>query len=469
MADLYERLKQIRAGQRTAPPAPAPLRDEPPDSRWERLAPAIYWRTVVSPVPEFLQLFREGSPRDGSPRDGSPPQNSPREAFCTPEGGVSRVSPCLMPWTRDRTPVFLDVETTGLSGGAGSAAFLVGCAEIHGGELPGTATVHTTQFFLADIAAERRFTGHVLARITGENGRTPGGPVLVTYNGASFDVPVLRTRAIMTGERFPDLPHLDVLPVTRRLFRRVIGACSLGDVERRVLHTFREQDVPGREVPGIYHQFLRGAPASVLEAVVAHHLADIVNLALFTLYLNRCLLQDFSLEPLGNYTAPDPAGLFRELMRPAAHRTTAQEGAAPGEPLSRQGASHRGSPQKTGEPAREDHLAAALQVLQEAVPPSRWRDAHFRLADEVIAVLRQGKQWDAILPLQEALFRYRGTREDCVRLAILYEHRRGQCGEALEVVREYARRNAWDDALLHRLRRLERRVHRQPAVPRREE
>jgi tetratricopeptide (TPR) repeat protein len=171
--------------------------------------------------------------------------------------------------------VFFDIETTGLSGGAGTLAFLVGCGWF---EADGSFIVR--QFFLAGPSGERAMLTE-LARVF------DNASLVVTYNGRTFDVPFMETRWAFHRTQAPteDLPHFDMLPPARRLWgRRDLArpdtdGCSLSALERRVLGFHRFNDVPGFEIPGRYFQFLRTGATDLIEGVLEHNRHDLVSLA----------------------------------------------------------------------------------------------------------------------------------------------------------------------------------------------
>ncbi len=173
-------------------------------------------------------------------------------------------------WTR--RVVFFDTETTGLAGGAGTLAFLAGCGWF---EADG---FHVRQFFLTGAAGERAMLD-ALADIFAT------ASLLVTYNGRSFDVPLMEMRWAFHRAPAPtgDLPHFDMLPPARRLWSRRDGAgdegCTLAALERSVLGFHREGDVPGFEIPARYFHFLRTGDASSIEGVLDHNRHDLVSLA----------------------------------------------------------------------------------------------------------------------------------------------------------------------------------------------
>ena len=180
--------------------------------------------------------------------------------------------------------VFFDIETTGLSGGAGTIAFLVGCAWFDGDAF------RIRQFFLSGPAGETALLAE-LGRVFDD------ATLLVTFNGRTFDVPLMETRWAFHRRSSPtdDLPHFDMLPPARRLWGRLreplrrtadVAAaersCSLTSLERSVLGFHRLGDVPGFEIPARYFHFLRTADASVIEGVLDHNRHDLLSLAAVT-------------------------------------------------------------------------------------------------------------------------------------------------------------------------------------------
>ena len=163
--------------------------------------------------------------------------------------------------------VFFDLETTGLSGGAGTQAFLVGCAWF--GEDGGLTT---RQYLLARYSDERP----MLAAIAEDLGRAGA---LVSFNGKSFDVPVLETRYLFHRlDWMPSgRPHLDVLHPARRFWKE--DDCSLVVLEQQVLGAWRDGDVSGYDIPSRYFQFVRSGDARPLVAILEHNRLDLVSLA----------------------------------------------------------------------------------------------------------------------------------------------------------------------------------------------
>ena len=166
---------------------------------------------------------------------------------------------------------FLDTETTGLAGGSGTCAFMIGVGRIRADGF------HVRQFFIRDFPEE----ASVLAALTES---LADAQVLVTYNGKSFDVPLLETRYRMSRARppFERLAHLDLLHGARRLWRFRFESCRLVELESRILGHEREGDVAGALIPEIYFDFVRTGRAARLAPVFTHNALDIVSLACLT-------------------------------------------------------------------------------------------------------------------------------------------------------------------------------------------
>ncbi len=180
--------------------------------------------------------------------------------------------------------VFLDTETTGLGGGAGVYCFMVGVGtfETHSG---GTSPSHfvVRQFFMRNpheegallLALADLFDQHELS---------------VTFNGRTFDLPLLRTRLSQNRHIYPDLrgsgrflaterPHLDLLPPARRLWRRRLQSCRLINLEQQILGLSRsEADLPGHLIPQVYTDYLRNGDAGEISRVFYHNLEDILSM-----------------------------------------------------------------------------------------------------------------------------------------------------------------------------------------------
>lgn len=174
------------------------------------------------------------------------------------------------------TPLLcLDTETTGLGSAAGTVAFLVGLGWWEGDRL------RLLQLALPDHSEE----GALLDALRAE---MPGGGWLVTYNGRSFDWPLLETRFRMCRRLPPELDgHLDLLLLVRRLFRHRLPDARLQTVERHLLRRVRAPDIPSWEIPALYQSFLRGGPAGPIRVVARHNAEDVVTLGRLLAHLER--------------------------------------------------------------------------------------------------------------------------------------------------------------------------------------
>jgi uncharacterized protein YprB with RNaseH-like and TPR domain len=163
--------------------------------------------------------------------------------------------------------VFLDTETTGLASGAGTYVFMLGTAWIADGELV------LRQHVLNDLGAEREFV-HAI------RGELEPFRACASYNGKSFDLPLLRARFVMAlrAELSVDDAHLDLLHPARRLWKDRFGSTTLRQLEASVLDEARMDDIPGALIPDRYFHYLRTRDARLLEPVLRHNARDVVSL-----------------------------------------------------------------------------------------------------------------------------------------------------------------------------------------------
>lgn len=185
--------------------------------------------------------------------------------------------------------IFIDLETTGLSGGAGTLAFLVGCGYFDFGAF------QVRQFLLPSHSSERALLAAVADFLEGSG-------LIVTYNGKTFDVPVMQTRWSFHRLEMPAIggddgvPHFDMLHPARRLWKNRVatapdsssfsaastgdeGGCRLSTLERVLFDVRRVGDVPGMEIPGRFFGFVRSGDPRPLEPVLEHNRIDLVSLA----------------------------------------------------------------------------------------------------------------------------------------------------------------------------------------------
>jgi uncharacterized protein YprB with RNaseH-like and TPR domain len=161
-----------------------------------------------------------------------------------------------------------DTETTGLAGGTGTRAFMIGAADWHGGRL------RVRQLYMTSMAAETAMLNVFASWVGAET-------VLVSYNGKSYDAPLLSTRYRLA--RLPNplmgLTHVDLLHPMRRRFRHAWENCKMQTAERKLLRIVREDDLPGSEAPRAWLTYLRGGSSTDLIRVAEHNLQDVRSLS----------------------------------------------------------------------------------------------------------------------------------------------------------------------------------------------
>jgi len=178
------------------------------------------------------------------------------------------------PFTPDlESLIFLDTETTGLSGGTGTMPFMIGAGRFIKNQFV------VEQFFVRNPAEE-------IAQLAALSEFVEGVEGIVTYNGKSFDLPIINTRYIMQrlSNPFTAIAHFDLLHFTRRIWKSRLGQCNLGNIETHVLGFQREQaDIPGYLVPDFYREYLFTGDATHMPGIFYHNEVDVLSLsALFS-------------------------------------------------------------------------------------------------------------------------------------------------------------------------------------------
>jgi len=277
MTSLADRLRDVVRPRGSGAPAavqagaaPVPVHDE------SNAADVLGGEWYESAGQRFLVVDRKYVPGYRHGRmvlaDCLPPANGawPRLNLLTSGAGA------LGKWddsqqTGQQKLLFVDLETTGLAGGAGTYAFLVGCGWFDGG------VFRLRQFFLSEFGAERALLESV-AELAAD------AACVITYNGKAFDLPVMETRFVLQRMQTPfaELPHVDMLHPARRLWRDDDVECRLTNLERFLCGHEREGDVPGFEIPSRYFRYVRTGDARPLEAVLEHNRLDVISLAMLT-------------------------------------------------------------------------------------------------------------------------------------------------------------------------------------------
>ena len=211
---------------------------------------------------------------------------------------LSRFSPpdleCLMSLMHEKGNVprregivFLDTETTGIQGGTGMCPFLVGLGHFTGDEF------QMLQYFIRDFDEEPSMLfalGELLSQFE----------LVVTYNGAAFDIPLLETRFALARLDCPfsgRMSHFDLLFTARRLWRNGHGSCRLTALEGEMISFLRGPDVPGSMIPRAYFDYVQQRPAPALRQVFTHNVHDVVSLAALTIHAcDRVMLEPAPLD-----------------------------------------------------------------------------------------------------------------------------------------------------------------------------
>jgi len=195
-----------------------------------------------------------------------------------------------------RSLAFLDTETTGLAGGAGTLVFLVGVGAVEEDEFI------LRQYFLRDPGEEEAMLTALVQDLAPRTG-------WVTFNGRAFDLPLLETRLTLNRQRgaLGQRPHLDLLMPARKLYQGRLASCSLGHIEQHVLSILRDQeDVPGALIPQMYQDYLRTHDASEMHRVIYHNAIDILSMVTLAAHL----LEVFA-TPASDLQSPDLLRLAR--------------------------------------------------------------------------------------------------------------------------------------------------------------
>lgn len=315
-------------------------------------------------------------------------------------GGPFDVKKCL----------FMDTETTGLSGGAGTVAFLVGAGYVDGDGFV------IEQFLMREYADEPE----LIDRLAGLMQQFEH---VCTFNGRKFDMPLLEARFIMCRmrDRWREMENLDLLHPARRAWKLRIGSCRLSRIETEILGMPRHDDLPGSEVPGRYFEFLKTGDEGLLEDIIDHNRQDIATLA--TLLIKLCAIN----------AAPEKLTDQRDLF-------------SMGKSLERQG---------EWKPARELYRITALPrprgtlaalTGERIAGMANWRQYH---------ILRRSGDYDgAIQVLKQMLQRRQMPGQVCVALSKLYEHKLKDYGTALEYANMARRYPDHEDDLDRRTARL---------------
>ena len=304
-----------------------------------------------------------------------------------PSSGLRRIG-----WTGPRFDVrrclFLDTETTGLSHGAGTVAFLVGVGWVDGSDFV------IEQYMLRDYADEPELIDRLARRMEGFDS-------VCTFNGRTFDMPLLEARFTMCRmrDRWRELPNLDLITPARRAWKLRLGSCRLCNLEAEILGRPREDDLPGSEVPARFFAFMKTGDEALLTDIVEHNRQDIQTLS--TLLIELCRIN----------AAPETLTDQRDQF-------------SMGKSLERQG--------ELG-PAREMYRVSAIPRPAGTLASLRSERVAGMANWRLYLIARRSRDWDGARDvLLQMLNRRQMPGEVCTALSKLYEHHFRDCGKALE-------------------------------------
>lgn len=272
-----ERLRTLRRQAGQGAPAPCPAA---PVATAPRPSP-------VQTIDDLRRLLRVRAPERIARTPGPVDRDLPGEEIAPGLRLIEHVQPGDPPPVRfdlafDRRDTTIaasdalcfDTETTGLAGGTGTRAFMIGTAQwVDDG-------LRIRQWLITALSAEHDLLAAFAASLRPST-------VLVSYNGRSYDAPLLRTRFRLARlcDPLPECAHVDLLHPARRRWRGRWENCRLATIERRVLGIVREDDLPGSEAPAAWLRYLRGGCARDLRRVAEHNRQDLVSLAELLVHL----------------------------------------------------------------------------------------------------------------------------------------------------------------------------------------
>ena len=275
--------------------------------------------------------------------------------------------------------LFLDTETTGLSRGAGTVAFLVGVGYF-------TDRQFVVEQFLMRDYDEEPFLLEEIHRLLQRF------PVLVTFNGRTFDMPILENRLLLNRYRGPESAvHADVLYASRRVWKLRLKQCNLQRLEENILGIAREDDLPGALIPQTYFQYLKNRDFEPVRRIMVHNRQDIVSLSQLFFFL--CRLHD---QP-ETMTAPEDLFSLAAALQ------------------------------------RSGKLEKAKKCFRMSARDGMWTPAFHALAAQE---KREGNAQRAVKLYTAMLRRREDTVDACIALAKLYEHQLKDCKHALLYTRQ---------------------------------
>jgi hypothetical protein len=313
--------------------------------------------------------------------------------------------------------LFLDTETSGLAGGTGTFAFLIGLG------YQAADGFRLIQLFLREPGQEPALLA-ALARIIAPF------EAVVTFNGKSFDIPLLNTRHIINGipSPFSEIEHIDMLPLARRIWRNRLPSRALGDLETAILEVARAQEeVPGWLVPQIYFDYLNTGDARPLAGVFYHNSMDILSLAGLFNFVADMLNDPLKASEIDSLDMIAIARLYEEL----------------------------------------GYFESAVTFYEHSLHQGMPEPFFIQTLERFALLYRRQGEWDAAVRLWEKAVEHEQVNA-CVELAKYYEHQRKDYSEAIRWTRiglnwvknnkRFPDRQTWLQELERRLSRLNKKL-----------
>lgn len=207
--------------------------------------------------------------------------------------------------------IFFDLETTGLSSGAGTLAFMAAFGRFTLGAEGADPLITIQQYLLMDYAGEEAFLLAVKEELSGKESK--GDELIVSFNGISYDSQLLRTRFVMNAIAPPIYRELDLLYPARRIYRGILPSCALCELERRVLGIEREDDLPGALAPQAWFDYIKKGESLAVQRVAEHNAQDLVGLAALLKHVDAALDDPWPLVHSLPQTACGLSRIFFEL------------------------------------------------------------------------------------------------------------------------------------------------------------
>jgi uncharacterized protein YprB with RNaseH-like and TPR domain len=287
------------------------------------------------------------------------------------------------------TALFVDLETTGLSGGTGTVPFLVGMGYYRDNRF------NVAQYFLGELGEEERMIKEIGRFFSEMNFQS-----VVTYNGKAFDMPLLETRFIMSRRPFPlsDLPHLDLLFSARSLWKHKHESCRLFHLAQQIVEAERAEDIPSAEIPSRYFEFLRTGNFSLMEPVLYHNQEDILSLLGLVIAASKLFSEGREQPDSEDFDAMDLIGVGKVF-------------------------------ESAG------HVEKSMELFQRALEGDLPQELALNIKRKLSYHFKKNEDWERAISLWQDL-----SREDqlfCYKeLAMYFEHRAGKLEDAKRMAEE---------------------------------